>query len=290
MPASVSSRKTSSRVGRRSEMSSASSPSSRTTVVSAPIRSATGALTRRASTIHLGVGARAPPPPRATASASRTTTSIQSPPSDAFSASGVSSAITRPRSITAIRSASWSASSSICVVSTTVVPSATSARTAAHTSLRPRGSSPVVGSSRNSTGGDEDQAGGQVQPPPHPARVLRHRLARPRPPGRSAPAARPPARAQPPTRRWNSRPKSTRFWRPLSTSSTAAFCPTSPIRRRTPAGSRATSTPGDLRAARVRPQQRGEDPHRRGLARAVGPQQPADRAGLAPRGPARPAP
>ena len=79
--------------------------------------------------------------------------------SDAFSAGGVPSAITRPWSITAIRSASWSASSRYWVVSRTVVPAATSARTAAQTSVRPRGSSPVVGSSRNSTGG-----GGSARP------------------------------------------------------------------------------------------------------------------------------
>ena len=65
----------------------------------------------------------------------------------------------------------------------------------------------------------------------------------PCPPGRSAPATRPPAPGRARRPRWYSRPNRTRFWRPLSTSSTAALCPTSPIRRRTPAGSRATSTP-----------------------------------------------
>ena len=48
-------------------------------------------------------------------------------------------------------SASWSASSRYWVVSSTVVPALTSARTMSHTWLRLRGSSPVVGSSRKST-------------------------------------------------------------------------------------------------------------------------------------------
>ena len=40
-----------------------------------------------------------------------------------------------------------------------------------HMRTRLVGSSPVVGSSRKSTGGRVDQAGGQVEPAPHPARV-----------------------------------------------------------------------------------------------------------------------
>src|SRR4029450_9466487 len=96
------------------------------------------------------------------------------------------SAITRPWSITEIRSASWSASSRYWVVSSTVVPPATSALTASQTSLRPRGSSPVGGSARHSPGGGppqdqprraQDQAGRQVEPAPHPTRVLLDRLA-----------------------------------------------------------------------------------------------------------------
>ena len=62
------------------------------------------------------------------------------------------SAITLPWSITAMRSASWSASSRYWVVSSTVVPSRTRSRIALQTWLRLRGSSPVVGSSRNSIG------------------------------------------------------------------------------------------------------------------------------------------
>ena len=61
------------------------------------------------------------------------------------------------------------------MVSSTVVPPATSARTGSQTSLRPRGSSPVVGSSRNSTGGARIRLAAR-SPPPHPARVLLDRL------------------------------------------------------------------------------------------------------------------
>ena len=58
-----------------------------------------------------------------------------------------------PRSMTAIRSASWSASSRYCVVSSTVQPPTTSSRMVSHIWPRVRGSSPVVGSSRKISGG-----------------------------------------------------------------------------------------------------------------------------------------
>jgi hypothetical protein len=93
---------------------------------------------------------------RAAACASEPTvsrTSRRSPPTRSFSSSGVPSAMTRPWSITAIRSASRSASSRYCVVSSTVRPSPTSSSIVVHTSRRLRGSRPVVGSSRKRTGG-----------------------------------------------------------------------------------------------------------------------------------------
>ena len=58
-------------------------------------------------------------------------------------------AITRPRSITAIPSAGWSASSRYSVQSRMVVPSPTRVRMMSQTWLGDRGSRPVVGSSRN---------------------------------------------------------------------------------------------------------------------------------------------
>ena len=78
---------------------------------------------------------------------------MRSPPTRSLSSSEVPSAITRPWSITAILSASRSASSRYWVVSSTVVPAATRASIVSHSPIRLRGSRPVVGSSRNSTGG-----------------------------------------------------------------------------------------------------------------------------------------
>ena len=59
----------------------------------------------------------------------------------------------RPAAMIPTRSASCSASSRYCVVRKTVVPSSLSARTSRHSAARLVGSSPVVGSSRKSTGG-----------------------------------------------------------------------------------------------------------------------------------------
>ncbi len=70
------------------------------------------------------------------------------PPTFAFSSSMPPLAMTLPRSMTVSSEASCSASSMYWVVSSTVTPSATIRLTSAHTSLRVRGSRPVVGSSR----------------------------------------------------------------------------------------------------------------------------------------------
>ena len=110
-------------------------------------------------------------------------------PSRAFNAVAVSLATTWPWSITAMRSASWSASSRYCVVSSTVEPSATSSRMTAHNSWRLWMSRPVVGSSRK-------RIGGRAPAPPrrrdggacHPNRSAP--AGRPANAGRSAPAAR----------------------------------------------------------------------------------------------------
>ena len=72
-----------------------------------------------------------------------------------------------------------SASSRYCVVSSTVTPSPSSSRMASHTRWRLVGSKPVVGSSRNSTGGRVMRSRRQVQPAPHAARVaLEHPVGR----------------------------------------------------------------------------------------------------------------
>ncbi len=83
----------------------------------------------------------------------RGVTSSRSPPTWSLSSSELPSAITRPWSITAIRSARRSASSRYWVVSSTVVPSATRPSIVSQRPMRLRGSSPVVGSSRKRTGG-----------------------------------------------------------------------------------------------------------------------------------------
>ncbi len=88
---------------------------------------------------------------RWTGSTSRTCSAPE--PTEALSWLLVPSAMTLPWSTTAMRSASWSASSRYWVVNSTVVPAATSARTISQTWLRLRGSRPVVGSSRKISSG-----------------------------------------------------------------------------------------------------------------------------------------
>ena len=95
---------------------------------------------------------------RSLSASSLSVTSSRSPPTRSLSSSEVPSAITRPWSITAMRSASRSASSRYCVVSSTVVPRATRSSIVSHSARRLRGSSPVVGSSRKSTGGRATRA------------------------------------------------------------------------------------------------------------------------------------
>ena len=53
-----------------------------------------------------------------------------------------------------------------------VVPSSASARMMPQTWFRERGSRPVVGSSRNISSGRDDDAGGEVEPAAHAARVV----------------------------------------------------------------------------------------------------------------------
>ena len=146
----------------------------------------------------------------------------------------------RPPCRTAIRSARCSASSRCCVVSSTVVPPSASSRTVLQTSLRDCGSSPVVGSSRKSTGGS-------------PMRLIAMSRRRRMPPeyvaARRSPASSRSKRASSPSAiprgsgRRRSRATSTRFSRPVRTSSTAANCPVRLIDPRTSAAWLATSYP-----------------------------------------------
>ena len=96
-------------------------------------------------------------------------------PTEAFSSSGVPSATLRPWSMTAIRSASWSASSRYCVVSRTVQPSATRlADRVPHLAAGARvqaGGRLVEEDQRR----PRDQARREVEPPAHAAGELRER-------------------------------------------------------------------------------------------------------------------
>ena len=172
----------------------------------------------------------APPRPARRRSAKRSRTWL--PGIWRLSCSGVPSATSLPWSSTAIRSASWSASSRYWVVRKMVVPSATSSRTMSHIVRRLRGSSPVVGSSRKMISGLPDQRHRQVQLAAHAAGVGRGRLVRAPRPARSAPAGpetRCPAGAEVRCRSAIIR----RFSCPVSSSSTAANCPVTPIAART---------------------------------------------------------
>ena len=135
-------RNTSSRVGRRSAMSSAAMPASssaRTTSVRAATRSRTGALTRRASR---STSASAPAT-RATSvgGGGQLGRAAQDDVDPVAAERGLELRRACPRRSPGrrrsptIRSASWSASSRYCVVSSTVVPPATSA---AHRRPTPR--------------------------------------------------------------------------------------------------------------------------------------------------------
>ena len=154
----VSVRKTSSSVGRRTATSSTLEPRLVEPAHGLHDRAA-AVLDRQRAPRALRSAAprrpcrRAPRPPRAPCSRPARWTSSRSPPTRSLSSSAVPSAITRPWSMTAMRSASRSASSRYWVVRRTVVPSATSASIVSHSSSRLRGSRPVVGSSRKSTGG-----------------------------------------------------------------------------------------------------------------------------------------
>ena len=128
----------------------------RTTRVVRPSAAATGTDSRRPSssgwTLPAAYGLTATIAASTSAPAA-SITSRCSPPREDLSWSGVPSAITVPPSITAIRPASWSASSRYCVVSSSVVPESASSRTISQVMARAFGSRPVVGSSRNSTDG-----------------------------------------------------------------------------------------------------------------------------------------
>ncbi len=169
-------------------------------------------------------------------------TSRRSPPTRSFNTSDVPSAMTRPWSITAIVSARRSASSRYCVVRRTVVPSSTRFSMTSHRLRRLRGSRPVVGSSRNRTGGLATSAAARSRrrrmPPEY---VLTGRSAastRSKLSSSSRPRARAVLRSAP-----YRRPTMVRFSRPVRFSSTAAYCPARPIFSRSSVAWLTTSRP-----------------------------------------------
>src|ERR1019366_8949581 len=120
-----------------------------------------------------------PPRQRTTSSNAAASASVRSrrcAATCALSSCGVPSATTRPPSSTAMRLASWSASSRYWVVRNTVTPDPARSAMTAHIVCRLRRSSPVVGSSRKITEGRPTRPAalpaGQAGQPSHHAQVL----------------------------------------------------------------------------------------------------------------------
>ena len=168
----------------------------------------------------------------------RARTSSRSPPTFALSSSEVPSAITVPWSMTEMRSASASASSRYCVVSSTVVPSATRVRMTSHMRLparRVEAGGRLVEEQHRRAG---DEAGGEIEPAAHAARVrLHHAVGGERELElleQLLGACRCVLLRHAST---GGRP-CIRFWVPVSSSSSVASCPVTPMMRRTSAASR----------------------------------------------------
>ena len=181
-------------------------------------------------------------PVRSGAVRARKTSSSEPASWAALRPAGVSWATRRPPCRTATWSASRSASSMYWVVSSTLAPPATRARTWSHRSWRARGSRPVVGSSRNTTCGPPTSVMARSSlrrmPPDSCWPCLRTASARPKRSTRSAVRRRPSRRG-----RWNRSAMRRRFSVTVSSGSTAESWPVTPISRRTACGSRATSWP-----------------------------------------------
>ena len=181
-------------------------------------------------------------------------------------------ATTTPASSTATSSASRSASSRYCVVSSTLVPAATSSRTPAHTACRLRGSRPVVGSSRTSTCGRTTTAAARSSRrriPPDQVPTRRSAASARSKRSSSSPARRPASRRESPRSAATSR----RFSRPVRTLVDGDVLPGQRERATDLATLPDDVEAGDLDAPGVRGEQRRDDPDRRRLARPVGPEQ-----------------
>ena len=198
----------------------------------------------------------------------------------AFSSAGVPSRTIRPSSMIARRSQSWSASSRYCVVRKTVVPRALMRRTSSQTVSRLAGSRPGGRLVEEQDLGLVDERRREVQAALHPAGVAldaavggvlelderEQLLARARRAcARRARTAGPAGRA--------ARARSGAGRGPAS-------CSATPILLARAVGVAGDVDAGDARAAGGDRQQRGEHPHGRRLAGAVGPEEAEDLAGV----------
>ena len=156
-------------------------------------------------------------------------------------------------------------------------------------SSRLRGSRPVVGSSRNSTGGRDDERGGEVEPPPHAARVgLRGAL---RGVGEvEALEQLVGARARLGAAEVVELADHLEVLEAGQVLVDRGVLAGEADLRAQRVGVAHDVEARDPRAARVGLEQRGQDPHRGGLAGAVGTEQAEDGAGRARRSPRRTAP
>ena len=200
-------------------------------------------------------------------------------PTEALSSSAVPSATTLPLSMTAMRSASWSASSRYWVVSSTVEPVATSPRIVSHIWARVRGSRPVVGSSRKISGGCAMRLAARSRRRRMPPEKFFSGAWRPPRSGRTARAVRRTCALASARDRPSSREKMTRFSVAERVSSTDAYWPVTPISWRTICGSLDDVVAEDLGPAAVGAQQGGEHADGGGLAGAVRAEHAVDGAG-----------
>ena len=290
-------RKTSSRLGSRSAIDDGGTPAwsrSRSATMTCEGPLSTGSSRVRPSrTTPSGHSAARTDAARSVWSGSVKVRSSTVSPRRDFSSDGVPSAITAPRSTTTIRSARRSASSRYWVVEQ-------HGRALADQLLDQRPH--VVAAARVEAGGGLVEEQHRWAGAPAPRRCRAGDACRP---SRSWPAGR--RRAVRANRsssssavreasrrvRCTSWPIMRRFSRPVRFSSTAAYCPASPMTPRTASASRDDVVAAHLRRARVGHQRGGQDPHGGRLARAVRAEQAEDRARWRPpgrgrRGPAPP--
>ena len=247
----------------------------RTTSVSVAVPSVAGTCTASRWTVTSPS-----PAPASVAATSRASsgsarlTSTSAPPSRPLSSAAVPSAITRPWSTTAIRSASRSASSRYWVVSSSVVPSRTRSSMTlpqldAAARVQPGGR--LVEEQDRGLG---DEGRGEVEPPPHAARVGLRRSVAGVGEVEAVRAARRPGAGPGRVDRWLSRPTRVRFSAPVrivvDRCELAGQADRAAHRRRVPqhVDARHLSPPG------VRAQQGRQHVDHRGLAGPVRSQQP----------------